>query len=165
MSDTWVVLMQNMSDSNIVHLRIFLTHLKSSKPVNLELVLCTLCGKWRLHFLVLMSLLLEQMRFDNHSILFVVFWGMMMSHSRTSYFTFFSRKGWRREKIRLLFLLRFSLQKGSPGAAVWTWAHSDSEAGTRPPPSHYSRWWIPKEACAPWELRRNTPLFVMTCVF
>lgn len=60
-----------------------------------------------------------------------------MSHSRTSNFTyrliffFFlaGKGGGGKKKRRHVVLLLFSLSKGNPGAAAWTWAHSDSEAG------------------------------------
>lgn len=59
-----------------------------------------------------------------------------MSHSRTNNFTyrlifFFlaGKGGGGKKKRRHVVLLLFSLSKGNPGAAAWTWAHSDSEAG------------------------------------
>lgn len=52
-------------------------------------------------------------------ILFSVFLGMLVSHSRTNNFTlFFDRKGWRREKRRHFFLLLFSVHMGNPGVVV-----------------------------------------------
>lgn len=73
------------------------------------------------------SFLLEQALLYYHYILFAVFLGMLMSHSRTEFYDthrFFCRKGWRREKRKHLFLLLFSLQRGNPGAI----ARSDSES-------------------------------------
>lgn len=59
-----------------------------------------------------------------------------MSHSRTNNFTyrlifFFlaGKGGGGKKKRRHVVLLLFSLSKGNPGAAAWTWAHSDSDAG------------------------------------
>lgn len=51
-------------------------------------------------------------------------------------FFFPRRKGWSREKEDIFLLLLFSLQKGNPGAAAWTWARwvrGGMETG--PPPS------------------------------
>lgn len=77
------------------------------------------------------------MRLYYHYILFSVFLVTLMSHSRTSNFTyrlifyFFlaGKGGGGKKKRRHVVLLLFSLSKGNPGAAAWTWAHSDSDAG------------------------------------
>lgn len=120
-----------------------------------------------------------------------------MSHSRTNNFTyrlifFFlaGKGGGGKKKRRHVVLLLFSLSKGNPGAAAWTWAHSDSEAGwkqdlrprslylrvlretpTPPPPQpllsrtrpfiQTSHLSVIGLRAAPGELAGSSPLFVM----
>ncbi len=68
--------------------------------------------------LINVSLLLEQVWLYYHNILFSVFLGMLMSHSRTNDFTyrlfFFAGKGWRREKKGISSFCYFPSRRETP---------------------------------------------------